>query len=156
MVNGNKQQSLFSNPLVLFLVGMGVVLIAVVLAVMVLQPGGQLKTAIYSFAPVADRCVCYCLGFEDLDGSQEGLCPKKLDDNGMCKDDMYEYMDITDQKACENKNRVSCIGYGSDGDGNLPMRGTLDGCEIISVAVSPTPTSSVAVSPTPTSSSSSD
>lgn len=45
MTNGNKQQSLFSNPLALFLAGVGIVLIAV-LAVAMLRPEGQLKTSV--------------------------------------------------------------------------------------------------------------
>jgi len=142
MVNGNKQQSLFSNPLVLFLVGVGVALIAVLVAVMILQPGGQLKTLVYpSLSPspsvlVGEYCICNCIA-DDLDS---WLCPTKLNNN-QCSNYLYEDLGITDEETCKQKNGTKCGGYDYR-PGHYVSEGTYDFCRIKNVAL---PTSSAVI-----------
>jgi len=129
MTNGNKQQSLLSNPLVLFLVGVGVALIVAVLAVVVLQPEGLLKTAAYpssstTGAPAKDVCSCTCGNPGDY-----LVCPVKPE-GGTCSDYRFDF-DITDSDACEAKENQSCQGY--DVKSSEKKYGKLGDCAIVAI-----------------------
>lgn len=65
MANRKKQQPLFANPLVLFLVGVGIALIVAVVAVVILQPGALLKARIPGSSPLAKGACFYGVSSDD-------------------------------------------------------------------------------------------